>query len=137
MKLTLLITLFALVMLLLAGCISNATLGPQKSGNSSNGGSLASTDKIVNITITAKYWEFNPNVISVKKGDRVRLTLLSTEGTHGFYLPEYNIDEKMSAGDAPVIVEFVADKTGEFEFRCSVPCGPGHQDQIGKLIVQP
>ena len=32
-------------------------------------------------------------------------------------------------------VEFVADKAGTFSFRCSVPCGSGHQLMQGTLVV--
>jgi len=34
-----------------------------------------------------------------------------------------------------VVVEFVADEKGSFEFSCSVYCGEGHGSMDGKLIV--
>ncbi len=86
-------------------------------------------------TLIAKQWEFSPKTITVKKGDRVKLTLKSVDVEHGFLLPEFAIDEKLKPGQT-VTVEFTADKTGEFTFRCNVLCGSGHLDMVGKLIVQ-
>jgi cytochrome c oxidase subunit 2 len=128
-----LLILFVLATALLVGCTGNAASGVQDAQN--DGNSTGSPGKIVEFTITAKPWDFNPNVITVKKGDHVKLTLSSIEGTHGFSLPEYNVNQKLVAGAAPITVEFVADKAGEFPFRCNVMCGSGHKTQTGKLIV--
>ncbi|HSB47753.1 MAG TPA: cupredoxin domain-containing protein [Candidatus Bilamarchaeum sp.] len=92
--------------------------------------------KTVEFNIVAKNWEYNPNTLTVKKGDHVKLTLSSIEGTHGFSLPAYNINERLVAGAPPIVVEFDADKAGEFDFRCNIMCGAGHMSQKGKLIVQ-
>ncbi len=54
---------------------------------------------------------------------------------HGFKLKEFGIDEKLNPGEE-VTVEFIANKTGEFEFYCNVQCGAGHSDMRGKLIVE-
>ena len=36
----------------------------------------------------------------------------------------------------PVAVEFVADKTGTFQFRCNLPCGSGHTNMKGTIVVK-
>jgi cytochrome c oxidase subunit 2 len=126
MKLLIVLVLAAAIM---AGCTGYATSGEDSVPTQPAG-------KTVEITVTAKNWEFNPNVITIKKGDHVRLTLSSTEGTHGFSLPAFNINERLVAGAEPITVEFVADKTGEFDFRCNIMCGKGHMSQKGKLIVE-
>jgi cytochrome c oxidase subunit 2 len=121
---------------LMAGCTGYAASGSGESTDSGAGTSVQPSGKTVEITVTAKNWEFDPSVIKVKKGDTVRLNLHSIEGTHGFSLPEFRINEKLVAGEPPKTVEFVADKAGEFGFRCSVMCGMGHMNQKGILIVE-
>lgn len=85
--------------------------------------------------ITAKTFEFNPSIIRVNKGYRVRLIIKSTDVTHGFEIKEYNIRETLYPNE-PVTVEFSADKAGEFIFKCNIPCGSGHREMAGKLIVE-
>ncbi len=85
--------------------------------------------------ITAKNWEFSPNVIKVRLGDKVHLKLTSIEGKHGFSLSAFGIHEKINPGE-PVEVDFVADEKGSFVWSCNVPCGPGHPGMKGTLIVE-
>ncbi len=76
------------------------------------------------------------NEIRVKQGETVTLRLTSMDVVHGFTLPEYNISEILYPGDM-VIVEFLADESGDFEFYCSAQsCGRGHLEMKGKLIVE-
>lgn len=55
--------------------------------------------------------------MSVKKGDRVRITITNTAGTHNFMLDEFNVKQETPLNE-PVVVEFVADKVGTFEYYC-------------------
>ena len=86
-------------------------------------------------SMTAKQFEFNPAVITVKQGDRVRLKITSLDVVHGFALPEFNIDQRLEPGKETTI-DFIADKKGEFSFHCSVICGQGHKEMTGKLVVE-
>ena len=54
----------------------------------------------------------------VKKGDTVRVKLKNTKGTHDFKIDEFKVDLETPEGKE-VMVEFVADKVGDFEFYCS------------------
>ncbi len=94
-----------------------------------------STGPLKELTLTAKQWEFTPNIIEVNKGDRVHITLSSADTPHGFSIAEYGIRETIQPG-GNTVVEFVADKQGTFIFFCSVPCGEGHLGMKGKLIVK-
>ncbi|MBT3324604.1 lipoprotein [archaeon] len=85
-------------------------------------------------TMMAQEWEFVPNEIEVNQGDSVRLIITSIDVEHGFYLPEYGINANLPVYE-DVVVEFVADEKGSFEFSCSVYCGEGHGSMDGKLIV--
>lgn len=76
---------------------------------------------------------FSLKEMTVKKGDKVRVKVTNTKGTHDFAIDEYGI-KKMTPLNEEVVIEFTADKTGEFAYYCSVP---GHRQggQEGKLIV--
>ncbi len=97
--------------------------------------STPAKETIKEFTITAKDWQFAPNNITVKKGDKVRLTITSTDVTHSFMLKDYNLNVMLEPGQTQT-VEFVADKAGTFNFRCGVPCGEGHRDMTGTLTVE-
>lgn len=97
--------------------------------------SPVSDQKVREIEVTAKQFEFSPNPIRVKLGETVQLNITSTDVTHGFSLPEFNIDEVLQPGKT-ASVTFQATRTGEFPFACSVACGVGHAGMRGKLIVE-
>ena len=86
-------------------------------------------------TMTAKQWAFDPEVITVKKGDNVKIKVKSIDVSHGFALPDFGFDQKLEPGKE-IVVEFIASKKGEFTFFCSVLCGQGHKDMKGKLVVE-
>jgi cytochrome c oxidase subunit 2 len=87
------------------------------------------------IYLTAKNYEFDPGVITVKKGEKVRLIITATDRDHGIKIEGYDINQVLKKGD-PTTIEFTADKAGAFEFKCSVYCGHGHRKMKGKLIVE-
>lgn len=82
-------------------------------------------------------WEFSPSEIRVRQGQLVKLLITVPENdvAHGFALPDFGVNQKLEPGITTTI-EFVADKKGEFNFRCSVPCGSGHSGMKGKVIVE-
>lgn len=87
------------------------------------------------IQITAKKYEFSPDPIRVKKGERVRLIITATDRDHGIKIEAFNVEQKLKKG-VPTTVEFTADKAGSFPFKCSVHCGFGHGGMKGTLIVE-
>lgn len=96
--------------------------------------SLAQEDRL--FEIKAKRFEYNPNIIKVNKGDRVRIRLISEDVTHGFYLDGYGLETKTHPGQDGSLV-FIAEKAGRFAFRCSVTCGEFHPYMVGYLVVEP
>jgi len=99
------------------------------------GGQASAVKKI---SITAKKYEFQPGTnspIIVNQGDTVKLTIKSIDVTHGFGLPEFGVDVKLRKGET-VEVEFVADRKGTFDFKCTSFCGSGHGRMRGKLVVE-
>lgn len=103
-------------------------------------------------------WRFEPEVITVEKCDRVTLTVFNEDNfDHGVAIDALGISQRLPAS-GQITVKFVASKTGEFPFYCSVSCsdskstgnlpdgevqtGPyagqfrGHFEHIGKFIVE-
>jgi cytochrome c oxidase subunit 2 len=87
------------------------------------------------IQMTAKKYEFDPSVVTVKKGEHVKLVITATDRDHGFKLDAFKINQHLKKGE-PATVEFTADKSGEFNFHCSDFCGLGHPKMKGKVVVQ-
>ncbi len=106
------------------------------------------------IEVTAKTFEFTPNEIHVKVGERVQIKLRTADRAHGLKLNLYpeGASEDGNPGlvfehpqdDAKVekhkdrVIEFVAARPGTYDFVCSVRCsmGHGHDRMTGKLIVE-
>jgi heme/copper-type cytochrome/quinol oxidase subunit 2 len=66
--------------------------------------------------------DFDQHIITVNKGDTVRLMLTAEDGDYGVMLEDFGVyTEKIKKGDT-VEVEFVADKEGTFSFFCNAYC---------------
>ena len=124
-KILVLLTILALVCACTSSKPQNQTTGAVP---------IVATGVVKEFSVTATNFAFEPGTIEVNLGDTVRLHLLSKEGTHGLAIPAFNITQRMELGQ-PVDVEFVADQAGTFPFVCSVPCGSGHRQMRGSLIV--
>ncbi|MBI2548225.1 cupredoxin domain-containing protein [Candidatus Woesearchaeota archaeon] len=94
-----------------------------------------SSGNTVEIDVKARSWEFEPRTIRVRRGDTIILHLESEDVAHGFWLSAFGIQERLEPGQV-VDASFVADKEGTFSYVCSVPCGKGHGDMRGTLIVE-
>ena len=51
----------------------------------------AAQSAVKEFTLTAKNWAFDPPLITVKQGDKVKLNVKSIDVTHGFAIPEFNV----------------------------------------------
>ena len=58
--------------------------------------------------------------MTVKKGDTVRVTFTNNEGFHDWVLDEFSARTPQIGAGKNATVEFVASKTGTFEYYCSV-----------------
>lgn len=85
--------------------------------------------------LIARRFEFSPDIIKVKKGNKVIINITSEDVEHGFNIDEYKINKTIPAG-GNVTVEFIADVVGKFDFYCNVYCGVGHSNMRGQLIVE-
>lgn len=140
------LTVFFLSILLIMGCSKESTDSPGVSIVVVNDtgsvntpmpaetGQQGTEGSFKEFSIIAKDFEFKPGTITVNKGDTVKLNIKSEDTVHGISIPEFNVNKDIPAmGEASV--EFVADKSGTFPFKCSVYCGEGHRDMKGTLIV--
>ena len=87
------------------------------------------------VEVTGKNFAFNPAEIRVKKGQKVIVKFSSEGGFHDFVIDEFNVATKQLQSGQSDTVEFTPDKTGTFEYYCSV----GNHRQmgmVGKLIVE-
>jgi|SRR3989344_4232760 len=100
-------------------------------------GVVQATGRVVQIEmrILENQWKWEPEVIKVAAGDTVRLSVFNEDNyDHGFAIDVLGINRRIFP-KRKTIVEFTASNKGKFNFYCSVPCGEGHYDQVGFLIV--
>lgn len=98
----------------------------------------SSADQSANVkefTITGNNYSFSPAIMKVKKGDRVKITFKNTEGFHDLKIDEFNVATQKLQADQEEFIEFTADKTGSFEYYCSVGSHRA-MGMKGSLIVE-
>ena len=112
-----------------------------------------STKPVQEIQMTAKDFEFDPPIVHVKVGTSVKLTVTSTDRTHGIRINSF---PEGAAGNTPpglefvfgqdcfklkkndpVTIEFIAHDAGTYSFTCCKLCGTGHKRMKGQIIVDP
>jgi heme/copper-type cytochrome/quinol oxidase subunit 2 len=79
---------------------------------------------------------FDPEVIRVKKGQHVKLVLISMDVAHGFAIEALSLDAGVVKPEEKVVVEFVAEQEGAYMFKCTHQCSPLHHYMRGTLIVE-
>ena len=102
------------------------------------------TPAVKEFYLIADQWAFNETnpTITVNKGDTVKLVILSLLSQengdvypgHGIFITGYNIEEDLPVGTTTTL-EFVADIPGEFNYLCSIYCGPDHGIMAGTFVV--
>ena len=90
---------------------------------------------IKTFNVTGVAFSFTPTEIRVKKGDTVRIVFKNNQGNHDWTIDEFNARTPVIGAGSTATVQFVANKTGSFEYYCSV----GNHRQLGMkgtLIVE-
>ena len=88
------------------------------------------------IKITAKRFEYSPNVITIKAGVPVILEFTSLDRVHGFTIPDLGGVRATIEPGKVTRVRIAAPKAGTYEFHCDLFCGDGHEGMTGKIIVE-
>jgi heme/copper-type cytochrome/quinol oxidase subunit 2 len=104
------------------------------------------------ITVRARQYAYDPEVIRVNRGDTLRIRLVSEDVVHGFYLEGHDLDVDIFPLEPKVAlrrpsrpgqveeveeVVFTVNQEGKFRYRCSHTCGFMHPFMLGELIVGP
>ncbi len=96
--------------------------------------------KDVHVYMTSVRSHFTPDIVRVKKGDKVHLHITNVEqahdATHGFTIGSYNVHSSLEPGKH-VDISFEADKEGTFPFYCTEFCSALHLEMAGYLLVEP
>ena len=87
------------------------------------------------VDITAKRFEFSPNVITIKRGEPVVLRVKSADVTHGLYSKQLNIHELIEPGKT-VEVRIASETPGTFTLICDHFCGAGHANMKMAIVVE-
>lgn len=90
------------------------------------------TERTIHMGVRQYVWE--PATITAKKSELVRLIIHNADVKHGLVIPDLGVNQDVPPDGA--VVEFMASKTGTFEFFCSVWCGEGHMEMRGKIVIQ-
>lgn len=93
------------------------------------------TGPVKEFTVDGTNFAFNPNKITVNKGDTVKITFKDDDGAHNLVIPDYNVSTKLISEGSQDTIQFIADKAGTFEYFCSVG---GHREagMVGTLVVE-
>ena len=86
------------------------------------------------LNVSAKNFAFLPGTITLKLHKRAKLRFVGTQGMHGIIIPDVGVNNVVTIGPTPVIVEVIPNKLGTFTAHCAVFCGTGHANMI--LIVK-
>ena len=95
----------------------------------------APTDNVQTIIVTGKNFSFEPAKLNITQGTKVKIILKNIEGFHDLKIDEYNVATKQISAGAESEFQFLADKTGTFEYYCSVGTHRA-MGMVGKLIVE-
>ena len=89
------------------------------------------------IEITAKKFTYDPDVITLKKGEPVVLVLRSGDVTHGLKVDGLNIKSGDIQKDRETEIQFTPQQTGHFIGQCAHFCGKGHGEMKLQIDVVP
>src|SRR3989344_1616334 len=124
-------TYIVIIVLIVLGAGAWLVLGMKKAeapvggqlGEKSNGemeGIVNTAPAVKEFTVSGKNFSFTPSLITVKQGDRVKITFQNSAGFHDFVIDEYGVATKQTQSPTIEVLEFTANKAGSFEYYCSV-----------------
>jgi cytochrome c oxidase subunit II len=112
---------------------------------------VADDQKVQVIGLTAKKYEYSPSPVHVKIGTKVQLRITAVDHDHGFKIwvdPDVGKANgksglvfaspqdcwQLKKGETTTI-EFLAQVSGTYTFRCCHTCGLGHRGMRSEVVV--
>ena len=87
------------------------------------------------IQIHAKRYQFEPSIVTLKRGKTVKLLLTSEDRTHGFMVKPLGVDTDIEPGKTTEIT-IRPEKAGTYTTICDHYCGLGHNGMKMKIVVE-
>src|SRR3954462_8267387 len=87
------------------------------------------------VDVTMKKYDIQPAEIRIKQGETLQFHVSTLDVQHGFDFPGLGIKESVQPS-RPAVFSYTADQKGEFEVKCGVLCGSGHDRMRAKLVVE-
>lgn len=88
------------------------------------------------VEISAKKFEFSPNVVTLKKDETVTIHFTSTDRAHGLLVKALKLDLDADVGK-PADVTVTPTEAGSFGAICDHYCGSGHGNMKMTFVVEP
>lgn len=123
------LAVLVLMFVVITGCTNQPKLVESKSDELQSG-------TVKELRIDAYNFGFTQTPIQINKGDKVKLILTSSNGVHGIAIPAFGVNSGPASTSGETVVEFTADKEGSYEYFCNIPCGEGHRNMKGQIIVK-
>jgi len=76
------------------------------------------------------------NTLHVPVGRPVKLTMISQDVLHAFYIPAFRVQEHVVPGRYTQLW-FTATQAGEYHLFCNMYCGTQHSEMGGKVVAMP
>ena len=89
------------------------------------------------IEIIAKRFTYDPDVITLKKGQPVVLVMHSIDVPHGLAVEELNIKSDEIKKGKETEIQFTPNETGHYVGQCAHFCGAGHGSMKLQIEVVP
>jgi cytochrome c oxidase subunit 2 len=87
------------------------------------------------VAISAKKFEFAPNIITLKKDEPVTIRLTATDRAHGLLVQSLGVDLD-AAPDQPAEVTITPHEAGRYDAICDHYCGAGHGAMKMTFLVE-
>lgn len=92
-------------------------------------------EQVRTIVIHAHRFAFSPSEITLKKGEPVKLQLISDDVSHSLLVPGLQINQLMTKGH-PVEITVTPENAGDFHGQCGRFCGSGHGSMLFTVHVK-
>lgn len=99
----------------------------QKNEEQNNNENSQTQTQTKEITVMGSEFKFEPNIITVNKGEKVKITFKNIgNAPHNLVIPELSIETKTIRKGETDTIEFTASVSKTYEFICSIP---GHKEK--------